>query len=103
MPAPLSVPVPGLPLAATVPDSPPIIPVLVPFLVTSSAVPGAMTGADVDVVGVDVGTGPGDEVVLGAGVVVTVLRSLQLPSAITAKEATSGITSAARIDLVKHI
>jgi len=63
-----------------------------------------MTGADVDVVvGVDVGTGPGDEVVLGAGVVVTVLRSLQAPSAITPRAATSGITSAARIDFDKNI
>ena len=48
VPAPLSVPVPGLPLEATVPASPPTMPVLVPFFVTSSAVPGGMTGAELD-------------------------------------------------------
>ncbi|MEP6607833.1 MAG: hypothetical protein ABJA83_04065, partial [Burkholderiaceae bacterium] len=45
VPAPLAVPVPGLPLAATVPDSPPTIPVSVPFFVTTSVlVLGAITG-----------------------------------------------------------
>lgn len=91
MPAPDSVPVPGLPLEATVPASPPIMPVLVPFLVTSSAVPGAMTGADevgVEVLAAGVLAGA---VVVVAGVVVVVLRSLQAPKYATATAANTGI------------
>ena len=79
VPAPLAVPVPGLPLAATVPDSPPTIPVSVPFLVTTSVpVLGGMTGPeDDDVLAGAVGTGVAD------GVVVTGRRSLQPADAIT--------------------
>jgi hypothetical protein len=76
VPAPLSVPVPGLPLEATVPDSPPIIPVLVPFFVTSSPVPGAMTGAELGFDVVAAGALDG-ALVAGGTVVVTVFLSLQ--------------------------
>ncbi len=82
MPAPLSVPVPGLPLDATVPASPPTIPVLVPFLVTSSPVPGAMTGAvEAGVAVFAGGVGAGVAIGVGAGtVVVTVFLSLHAAS-----------------------
>ena len=76
VPAPLSVPVPGLPLEATVPDSPPIIPVLVPFFVTSWAVPGATTGAELEVEVLGDGALAG-ALVAGGTVVVTVFFSLQ--------------------------
>lgn len=61
------------------PDSPPIIPVLVPFLVTSSPVPGGITGAveagtDVLAGGVTAGE------VVAAGGAVDDLRSLHAPS-----------------------
>lgn len=67
---------PGLPLEATVPDSPPIIPVLVPFFVTSSAVPGAMTGAELEVDVLGGGTLAG-ALVAGGTTVVSVFLSVQ--------------------------
>ena len=76
VPAPLSVPVPGLPLEATVPDSPPIIPVLVPFFVTSSAVPGAMTGPELEDEVLGAGALAG-ALVAGGTTVVSVFLSLQ--------------------------
>jgi len=97
VPAPLSVPVPGFPLEATVPASPPTIPVLVPFFVTSSPVPGAMTGpveagTDVLAAGVE-GGGAGAGVGAGAvaaGVVVDVFRSLHAPSESATRAAAIG-------------
>jgi hypothetical protein len=55
-----------------VPDSPPIIPVLVPFFVTSSAVPGAMTGAELEVEVLGAGA-----LVAGGTTVVSVFLSVQ--------------------------
>ena len=63
------------------PASPPIIPVLVPFFVTSCPVPGAMTGpleAGTEVLAA--GLGAGVVVVVVAGVVVVVFRSPHAPS-----------------------
>jgi hypothetical protein len=83
VPAPLEVPVPGLPLEDTVPDSPPTIPVSVPFLVTTSPVPGATGGGDDDVgAGVLVGGEAGGLADFGAlaGGAGAVVRSLQPPN-----------------------
>ena len=88
VPAPLSVPVPGFPLEATVPDSPPTIPVLVPFFVTSAPVPGAMTGA-VEA-GTDVLAGGVAAGVVAAGVVVDGVRSLHAPSESATSATASG-------------
>lgn len=58
VPAPATVPVPGLPPEATSPDAPPTMPVSVPFLAsTSVAVLGGTTGSLRDDVGGDEAAG----------------------------------------------
>jgi len=84
VPAPLAVPVPGLPLDATVPASPPTIPVAVPFLLSTSVpLPGGITGADEVGVGTTLaGVAAGAGAAGGAS-----LRSLQLLNANAATNA----------------